>query len=302
MVDVMTTPTASTPLSGITRPFLGSQAINEGLVNARELRSPLFTRLFHNVYAPAHLTMTHALRCRAAALIAPEAAILTGASAAAVRGHELAAPFDPVEFVVAETDRFAARRGLHVRRSAPRTVEGQRWHGIRIAAPERATLDILRDTQLRRSLPRAVGWLDALLREGFVDATAFAAFLGSRRDHGVVRARRAFELADPRSESIFESEARVWLRLDGLAPHVRIDVLGFRLGLCFPFRRVAVELDEPRQDDLERVRHAAWRRHRLRAVGWEFVIVTPEQLRTDPKSMVEAVRQALGGHTRPLAA
>lgn len=288
IVESMTRQAISDP-PWMTQPFLGSDVTGAGLLSAAKLRSQLFTRLFHNVYVPAHLPLTHELRCQAAALIAPATATITGASAAAVHGHDLAAPFDPVELVVPERDRFTVRRGMHIRRSTLGSVTSASWRGIRLATPLRATLDILRDNQLRRSLPHTVGWLDVLLRGGFIDVTTFSMFLQGRRDHGVVRARKALALADPRSDSVPESEIRVWLRLGGLVPEIRAEVLGFRLGLCFPADKLAVEYG----DDSAPAHHQRWRHQRLRAEGWQFVVVTPEQLLTDPKGMVERVREAL---------
>ncbi|HET6503347.1 MAG TPA: hypothetical protein VFG87_21570 [Amycolatopsis sp.] len=297
----MTSKSASRPSEG-TEPFLGSRAISEGLLSPRELRSSRFIQVFHNVYVPGHRPVTHELLCRAAALIAPGTATLTGASAATVRGRPLAAAGDPVEFVVPESDRFGAKRGLHIRRSVRGPAEGEPWRGIRLATPERATLDILRDKRLRPSLPRTVAWADALLRDGFVDATAFSVFLSGRHDHGVVRVRKAWALVDPRSTSVPESELRVWLRLSGLVPRLLPEVLGFRLGLCFPDNKLSVELEREWDGNLERARQDAWRRRRLRAHGWESVVVPHRQLEADPTSAVEMVRSALHGSNAAVAA
>lgn len=289
-------------LSDLTEPFLGNHATRTGLVTARQLRSPGYTKLFHNVYVPTHLPVTHELRCRAAALIASPTATLTGVSAAAAYGYDFAEPFDPVEFLVSDTDRFTARRGVHIRRSTLGPPEGVPWRGIRLATPLRATLDLLREGDSARTLPRVVSWLDVLLRDGFVDLWELSLFLQSHRDQGVVRARKALSLANSRSESVPESEIRVWLRLGGLTAEPEVGFLGFRVPLCFPYRKLAVEYDGRWEDDPGRASGDAWRRQRLRAEGWEFVIVTPEGLRGDPEGMVETVRQALHRHTIPVAA
>jgi len=288
-------------LSDINQPFLGSHAVHAGLSPWR-LRSRAFTKVFHNVYVPAHLPLTHELRCRAAALIAPGTATLTGGSAAAVHGYPFAEPFDPVEFLVAENGRFTAKRGVHIRRATIGPPESAPWRGVRLATPLRTAYDILRESQLRRSLPRAVAWLDVLLRDAFIDVAALSVFLQSRRDHGVIRARKALALADPRSESIPESEIRAWLRLGGLAPELKVGVLGFRLPLCFPRRRLAIEYEATPYDDTGPAGGDVWRRHRLRAEGWEIVIVTSDQLQRAPEGMVETVRDALLGRALRLAA
>lgn len=287
--------------SGLTEPFLGNHAIRTGLVTPRQLQSPAFTKLFHNVYVPAQLPVTHELRCRAATLVAPPTATVTGLSAAAAYGYGFADPFDPVEFLVADAKRFATKQGLHIRRSTLGPPEGLPWQGARLATPLRATFDMLRETAFRRTLPRLVAWLDVLLRDEFVDPRELSLFLHSRRDQGVVRARKALSLANARSESVPESEIRVWLQLGGLGPQPEFDFLGFRVPLGFPHRRLAVEYVCPRESDLGRAQGDVWRRQRLRAEGWKFVIVTPERLRDDPEGMVETVRQALR-RTIPVAA
>ncbi|MFD2417255.1 hypothetical protein [Amycolatopsis pigmentata] len=289
-------------LSDLTKPFLGNDAIRTGLLTPRQLRSPAFTKLFQNIYVPAHRPVTHELRCRAATLLAPPTATVTGLSAAAAYGYGFAEPFDPVEFLVADARRFTAKQGLHIRRSTLGPPEGIPWQGARLATPLRATFDILRETAFPRTLPRVVAWLDVLLRDGFVGLEDLSRLLHSRRDHGVVRARKALALANARSESVPESEIRVWLRLGGLAPQVEFEFLGFRVPLGFPHRRLAVEYVRPREGDLGRAQGDVWRRQRLRAEGWKFVIITPERLRDDPEGMVETVRQALHRRTAPVAA
>jgi hypothetical protein len=289
----------------INGPFLGSHAISEGLLNRKQLRSPLFVRLFQNVYLPAAIPITHELRCRAAATIAPPTATLTGCSAAAVYGFAFAQPFDPVEFVVDERDKFTSQRGMDIRRCTLGAVGGEPWHGIHVATPLRMTLDILTNTKLRRSLPRVVGLLDALLRSGIVGHDELARQVESRHDKGIVRARKALALSDPRSESIPESEVRVWLVLGELSPEPQVNVhdsdgafLG-RLDLAFPLHKIAVEYDGKWHDDPEQAGHDTERRRRMEAAGWKFIIVDNDWLRDNPRGIVEAVREAI--RSRPVA-
>ncbi|MGH3520726.1 MAG: endonuclease domain-containing protein [Haloechinothrix sp.] len=280
-------------------PFLGSHAISEGWLGRKQLRSPLFVRLFHNVYLPAAIPVTHELRCRAAATIAPATATLTGCSAAAVYGFDFAAAYDPVEFVVDEDDKFTAQRGMDIRRSTIGPVSGDPWHEIQLATPLRMTLDILTNTKLRRSLPRVVGYLDALLRSGIIVRRHLELLLEARHDRGIVRARHALALADPRAESIPESEVRIWLVCGGLTPEPQVDVydghgrfLG-RLDLAFPEYRIAVEYDGSWHGNPEQARLDAQRRSRMEAEGWTFIIVTKAWLRDDPRGIVDAVRAAI---------
>ena len=105
--------------------FRGSVARKAGLLSEGQLRGPAFRRLFQDVYVPADIPVTHVLRCRGAALIAPPDAVLTGRSAASVHGVELAKPYDPVEFVVPERARFGPIQGIRVRRTEVRMRESR---------------------------------------------------------------------------------------------------------------------------------------------------------------------------------
>ncbi len=282
-----------------TEPFLGSHAIAAGAVTEQALRSPLFTKLFRNVYVASTTQVTHVLRCKAAALLAPPCAVLTGCSASTVRGVEMAGAHDPVEFVVPESVLFAVQDGVHIRRTSRGRIDSEPWREIRLASSVRLVFDILTDTKLHRSLPRVVGYLDALLRAGEIDATAMAAYLKGRRENGIVRARKALQLADPRAESIPESELRVWLTVAGLVPDLQVQVFDEqgafvgRLDLAFSDRKLAVEYDGDWHRGGDQPERDEARRSAIRALGWRFVIVTKAELYGAPKAVVAAVRAEL---------
>ena len=145
-------------------PFLGSVAVQAGDLTAGELRGPLVKRLFQDVYAAARAPDDHELHCAAAALVLPPSAVLTGRSAATLRGVRLAGPQDPVELVVPEAVRVFRRFGLRVRRSDLEPEEWVGWRTIGIATPARMALDLL----LERPLTEAVADLDAVLRAGLL--------------------------------------------------------------------------------------------------------------------------------------
>jgi very-short-patch-repair endonuclease len=282
--------------------FRGSDARKAGLITAGQLRGPSVRRLFQDVYAPAHIVVTHELRCRGAALIAPEEAVLTGRSAATVMGVELAQPLDPVEFVVPEKSRFGPIDGMHIRRTELVSKESRQWAGIRIAKPVRIALDLL----LRLS-PRKRGWvrrlrigvpdLDVFLRSGLVRRSALERQVWGRRNRGIRLARHAVQLADPRAESLPESELRVILTVGGFRPKPQHNVrkkrvfLG-RLDLAIEESKVAIEYDGRWHNTPDQVIHDRERRQRLMAEGWAFVIVDSDQLATDYSGIVERVRAA----------
>lgn len=276
----------------LTGPFLTSQALGEGWVSRKQLYSPLFTKLFHGVHMPAATPITHELRCRAAALVAPDEAVLTGASAAVVRGFEVVGTDHPVEFVVPEHARFRAHAGINIRRTSDAAIDSRSWESVRLAGELRMAMDMLTNTRLHSSLARAVGMLDVLLRAGAVEACALRRLLHNRTDHGIVRARHALELADARAESIPESEMRVLLVLGGLSPtpqYVVHDESGTflgRLDLAIEQCRLGIEYDGAWHNDPAQAERDNRRRDALREAGWEVVVVRSADLYGDPRGMV----------------
>lgn len=275
-------------------PFRGSEAVQTGVLTAAQLRGPAVRRLFQDVYAPAGMPYTHELRCEAAALVLHHEAVITGRSAATLRGVSLARAKDPIELTVPQAVRVFRRTGLDIRRTQLRDDESQPWGPIGLATPLRMGLDLLLD----RALPDAVADLDAVLRAGLVNRAELRRMLSQRDDRGIVRARQAEELADPRAESPPESRMRVWLVLDGLCPVPQYWIEDYRgrlacTDLAFPEQQVAVEYDGSWRDgQLWALNRDRERLNRVQAAGWEVVFVTAPLL-ADPWRMVRTVRAAL---------
>ncbi|HVL85309.1 MAG TPA: hypothetical protein VM367_13625 [Pseudonocardia sp.] len=274
--------------------FLGSDAVAAGLLTPDQLRGPGVRRLFRNLYAPACVRVTHELRSRGATRILPADAVVTGRSAACVRGVQLAYPDDPVEIVAPLARRLVRRSGIDLRRTEVEPDESVPWAWGRLATPLRMALDLLLD----RPLPKAVADLDAVVRAGAVDLAEVAALVRARSDRGIVAARRAVALADPRAEVPPESEVRVWLMLAGLEPVPQYwveDASGriARVDLAFPAQRVAVEYDgQWRDGQLWALNHDRSRLNRVHAAGWEVVFVTAPLL-ARPARMVAEVEGVL---------
>lgn len=282
----------------INGPFRTEQALGEEILSKRQLYSPLFVRLFHGVHVPAAMPITHELRCRAAALAASSEAVLTGASAAAVRGFDLVSSSSAVECVVPEEAKFRQQRGIDIRRTTLLGIDSEPWGEIRIATRLRAAMDMLTNTRLHKSLSRRVAMLDLLLREGCVDYTSLRRLLAHRRDHGIVRAREALRLANPLAESIPESEMRVWLVLGGIDVRPQVEVysdgafLG-RLDLAVEGCKLAVEYDGQWHNDPAQAERDINRREALRQAGWEFIVLNKDDLYGNPERMVEMVRAGI---------
>lgn len=274
--------------------FRGSAAVAAGVIRRGQLRGPTVKRLFQDTYVRAGVRVDHVVRCRGATCALPAGAVVTGRSAATVRGVSLAWPEDDVEVLAPPEMRLGRRTGLDVRRSRIGPDDAEPWAFGLLASPMRLTLDLL----LGRPLPDAVAGLDAVLRAGLVDGDAVSAMVAGRSDNGIVAARRAVELADPRADSVPESKLRVLLVEAGLAPVPQywIEDRTGRLvcvDLAFPERKVAVEYDGDWRDGerwaLNRDRD---RLNRVHAAGWDVVFVTAPMLRNE-RALLRTVRQAL---------
>jgi very-short-patch-repair endonuclease len=285
--------------------FRGSRAVAVGAVTEHQLRSTRFTRLLRDVYVTSDQRVTHELLCRAAALIVPAGAALTGRSAAVIRGVALAGRWDPVEIAVVQKDRFGPIQGIVVRRLSSGPLEQISCRGLQVVSCSRMVFDL----GVRSRLSDAVADLDQVLRADVLDTEAAERYLAASRERNVRRARLAWKLADGRAESRPESTLRVLLVLAGLRPVPQFEVwddAGFvaRVDLGFPERRVAVEYDGAWHATESQLRRDRRRLNRLREAGWAVVFVTADMLREDPQTIVRSVRAALTNHDhrRDLAA
>lgn len=274
--------------------FRGSAAVAAGEVTWKRLGGPDYVRLVRDVYVRRGVRVTHQLRCAAVAMIIPPDAVISGRSAAAVRGVSLAQPWDPVEVVVAESDRFGPVRGLAVRRTPKPEVDGRSWRDARLATVERMGLDLA----LRPELSDAVADLDAVTRAGFLEPDRLGNYLVGRREHGIRLARRAVEMIDPRAESRPESKLRVILALAGIALTPQVELLEpsgavlARLDLADVDARLGVEYDGAWKSGLAHLSRDRDRINRVENAGWRLVFITAEQLR-DPIGVIAIVRAAL---------
>jgi hypothetical protein len=71
--------------------------------------------------------------------------VITGRSAATVRGAPLAEVNDPVEIIAPLGRRIARRDGFDLRRNEIATGEWMSWHGGRLATSLRMVLDLALD-------------------------------------------------------------------------------------------------------------------------------------------------------------
>ncbi|HLT10094.1 MAG TPA: hypothetical protein VK028_04715, partial [Micromonosporaceae bacterium] len=276
--------------------FRGSEAVRDGLLTAKMLRGPAWIRVRNDVYADSRLDRDHELACRAASLVLPDSAVISGRSAAYLYGIEHAASFSDPVCITLPPGQPWPRQNLVVHRTALEVADVQALSFCRLTSPLRTAWDL----GVWLDPPEAVAIIDGLLREGIVTAADMAKYAEERgRRRGSAKARRAFELADGRAESPPESRMRVRLVLAGLPKPVPQYPILLPSGLtvhpdaAWPEYRVAAEYDGVWHAD-DRAFHLDRRRlNELLAAGWLVFHATSRRLDRGFSGFVREIRDGL---------
>lgn len=258
--------------------FRGSAARREGLLTADHLRGPAWQKLFPDVYADAELAPTHLLKCRAAALILPPYAAITGRSAACLDRLPLGEPNEPVQVLIPPDRRFQTQ-GIRVRRA--RLPAGHLLPGTpTITVPQRTTWEIASEPDQ----VEAVVALDILFHHKYLRPAAMDSWT---KAHPRSRAAKTLALADGRAESPQETRTRLQLVAAGLptpVPQYKLWVNGryvARLDLAWPAAKVAAEYDGAHHAEIRQLIRDHDRSNKLLDAGWVVFHLTAAVLK-DP--------------------
>jgi len=274
-------------------PFRGSDALAHDLLSRRQLYGPRFRRVFPDVYVPADTRLDLTVRSRAAyRYVADRGGVLAGYSAAQLLGAGCALRWVPAEVLVARDVR--RRPDLLVRRGSAGT-DVREVAGCRVTSPMRTAWDLAR----RLPLVEAVVAVDALARDGcFAPGELLTYRRGAR---GCRLLDRVVALADPRAESVMESQLRLNLVLAGLpAPEVQyrvVDGYGFviaRLDLAYPAAKLALEYDDGQHFTDFRSRQDRRRDLDLAELGWHTMRFTRYDVEGNPPQTPHRVATLLG--------
>jgi hypothetical protein len=282
------------PLHGV---FLGSEAIAEDAVTVKQVKSGLYRRLFHNVYADPGLAADHELYARGAALVMPDDAAIGGRSAACWFGAPFASPAEPVLVVVPTDSPWRGPRGIQVHRTRLAVAASVRSEdgAVRLTDPLRTAWDVA----ALETLPTAVALLDGMVRAGHLDTDACRRMLrdGVGRWR-VSRVTKVLSLVDGRSESPPESWVRVACARAGLpAPVPQFAVIDGdeflgRVDLAWPEARLIVEYEGAYHFNGLQIERDDQRYERLVAAGWRVIRLSAADLR-DMAAVVERIARAL---------
>ena len=223
-------------------PFLGSEALRDGLVANKHRLRTRYQALFPGVYLVDGVAPTLRQRTAAAWLWSRRRGVVAGLAAAAIHGSEYLADDIAIELIWSNP---RAPRGIVTRRDRLAGGEWQLVAGIPVTTPERTAFDLARLTRGDKAVAR----LDALGNATRFDRDAVAELARRHRGSpGVPRVLPVLDLHDPGAESPRET----WLRL-----------LLIRAG--FPRPRTQI----PVRDDFGRPRY--WL-----DMGWDDVMIAAE--------------------------
>ncbi len=275
-------------------PFVARDAIRAGLLTRDQLRSPAWRRILRGVYADVDLPVDHGLKIRAAALVVPPDAAITGVSAAWLWGARLATAKDPVD-VVRSGQRLGLAKEIQVRTSPIPPTDISDVDGVKVTTPLRTAWELA----LRLNLTEAVTYCDAMARRGLIAPTSLAMYVRDHAgEHGCRIAGRVFSMVDGRSESPQESRLRVHMARADLPPpvpqyEIRVDgEFVARVDFAWPDLKVAVEYDGVWHADTGQLVRDRERLNRLQAAGWYVHHVTFRDMH-DVEHTIEKIRRVL---------
>jgi very-short-patch-repair endonuclease len=274
------------------RPFTTAVGLAAGLTR-RQIEGPDFRRVRHGVHVATTTPDTLIVRCRAARLSIPRDAVFSHWTAA--RLWAPSAPTTSAMHVSFGRNAFARADGVRTHRFTY-AIGAVYRHGLPVTSAEQTFVHMA----VHLDLVDLVALGDLLVRRSGVtpgDLRKFAARWGG---HGGRRARDAARFVRARVDSQPESRLRMLLVLAGLSePTVNhsVEVHGverYRLDLAYVDEMVAIEYDGRwHERPGQRPRDDARRLH-LRELGWEVVVVTADDLYSDPDALLERVVEVAG--------
>lgn len=280
-------------------PFTLAAALQHG-VDGERLRTAEVDHPYRGVYVPQVLPDSFDVRCAAADLALPSRAVLSHLAAAAWYGCPLpVGTLTPVavEVTVPAGTVLPQTLGIqaHVARLDPDDVRVHR--GRAVTSPARTALDLAAVLPLED----VVAIMDYLLAQGLASREALQAMVdGAARRRGVRRARRALELAEPRTRSSMETRVRLHLVLAGLPwPECNADVFDAdgewlaTVDFLYREQRLIIEYDGRHHGDERQRVIDLHRRNLLTREGYVVLHFTARDVFLRPDQLVAQVREAL---------
>ncbi len=264
----------------IEQPFIGSAAVDSGVVTPYALRSNRFVAIHPDVYVPNGIALTAESRARAAWLWSRRRGVIAGRSASALHGAKWIDDRAPAELLYDYRRPPAGIRTWSDRIGDDDEVE--LIAGVPVTTSARTALDLA----CRYPVGAAVAAIDALARATdlpVAEIETLAERYPGRR--GIRRARVALALVDPGAESPRETWLRLLLIDAGYPrPRTQIPVHGGAYGelvavldMGWEDMKIALEYEgDHHRTDRRQFRRDIARYEALPDLGWLTIRVTAE--------------------------
>lgn len=225
------------------QPFLGAEALAAGYVNRHQLRTE-YRRIFPGVYLHREQKLTLDHRIVGAWLWSLRRAVVAGLAAAALQGSDWIDDDVDIELIWVNA---RPPKGICTRQDAVLPGETEVIRGITVTTAERTAFDLGR----RGSVWTAVARVDALLNARKLKPAHIESIAACHpRAPGLRQLETVLSLADPKSESLWETWLRLLLRRVGLPPvETQVKVYDYqgryvaRVDMAWLDIKVAVEYD-----------------------------------------------------------
>ncbi len=294
------------PTFDIHRPFLGRQALDAGFTRW-ELNSSRFRRLLRGVYVAAEIPDSVVVRGTAALMLAPPSAVLSHHTAAALwSGHRL--PTSDIHVAVNGDIAFRADGIAHHRLRPP--LDRSFRHGLPVTSPEQTICHLARWVDLVDLV--TVG--DRMVKRDVTTPAQLRSYASGWDGQCRAEAEEAAALVRERVDSAPETHLRVLMVLAGLpepavdihihddegAVRFRIDS-GFEKATWMIDRSLGIEYDGRWHEAPEqRARDSARRAWLSDNLGWDFEIVTADDLYQQPGATLHRLWHSLEAHGIPV--
>jgi hypothetical protein len=228
-------------------PFTPAEARAAGLRQS-DLRSVAVESLFRGVFVPTGLELTPAMILRSLRKIIPRDAVASRTTAALIHGIDVRRKVTTdVEVTQDRAGRLRPRPHVVVRQALLPEEDVWDLDGVLVTSPIRTAFDLARQPDRVESV---VG-IDAFAHAGLVTVDELLAYIEVHPGwRGVRTARLACDLAEPLTESSWETRLRLVLVYGGLPrPRVQIEVrnrwgiLVARLDMGYDEVKIGVEFD-----------------------------------------------------------
>lgn len=275
-------------------PFVGAEAIGEGLVRKHQLRST-FRAIYPGVYL-SRTTVPDFRQCAEAAwLWSHREGVLSGPTAARLHGSKWIADALPIEL---NCSNGRPPSGIRVVRDTLAESEYALWAGLPVTTVPRTAYDLGR----RGRLGDAVARLDALGNAVAFDVDAIGELADTHRGaRGVRQLRAALHLHDPGAQSPRETWVRLLIIGAGYPrPTTQIPVVDgatrYYLNLGWEDLKLAVEYDgDHHRTDRSQFARDITRLEQLADLGWTVLRVAAD---TAPQEFLARLGRAWASKVR----